>query len=166
MDNQVRRGLGDLVSPLTVNLTDIISTPGKNQRSKKSKRRERQALSSESSTKKPPRKEFRMSSKDKGVVATAVNQLEGTKVDSNEVQMDDDDQQVTGCTEPPGSRPVRTGAQGEKFVREFSKISLVKKEIHDNQDEKAFRRDNVPCHYDALCENFVAKRYSNEGMLP
>ena len=79
-----------------------------------------------------------MASKDMGHVATAVNQLEGTKVDSNEVKMDDVDQQVTGRTEPPGNHPVRTGAQGEKFVREFSKMNLVKKAICDNKDEKAF----------------------------
>ena len=107
-----------------------------------------------------------MASKDMGHVATAVNQLEGTKVDSNEVQMDDVDQHVTGRTGPPGNHPVRTGAQGEKYVREFSKMTLVKKAIRDNKDEKGFRKNNVNCHYDALCETFVGKRYSNEGMLP
>ena len=103
MDNQGRRGLVDLVNPLTVRLTDIITTPGKPKRSKKSKRRERQALSSESSTEKPPRKEFRMASKDLGIVATAVNQLVGPKEHTNEVQMDDVDQQLTGQTEPTGN---------------------------------------------------------------
>ena len=79
-----------------------------------------------------------MASKDMGHVATAVNQLEGTKVDSNEVQMDDVDQHVTGRTGPPGNQPVRTGAQGEKYVREFSKMTLVKKAIPDDKDEKVF----------------------------
>ena len=49
-------------------------------------------------------------------MATAVNQLEGTKVDSNEVQMDDVGQNVTGRTGPLGNQPVRPGAQGEKYV--------------------------------------------------
>ena len=77
------RGLGDLVSPLTINLADAIATPGLKQRSKKSKRRVRQAYSSDSSAEKPPKNKPRMSSG--GQVSFAVNQIEGTVAGTNEM---------------------------------------------------------------------------------
>ena len=45
-------------------------------------------------------------------------------------------------------------------------MNVVKKEIRDNKEEKDFRRSQITCHYDALAENFVARRVTNEGMLP
>ena len=84
VDNQAVRGLGDLVSPLTINLADAISTPGLKQRTKKSKRRGRQALSSESSTEKPPKNKPRMNASG-GQVTSVVNQFEATTAGTHEV---------------------------------------------------------------------------------
>ena len=135
MDNQVRRGLGDLVSPLTINLADAIPTPGLKRRTKKSKRRERQALSSESSTEKPPKNKPRMNASG-GQVSSVVNQSEGTTAGTNDM-MNVAGQQSTGLNGPPGNHPVRAGNKGEQFVREFCKMNPVKRAIRDDKDEKA-----------------------------
>ena len=93
--------LGDLVNTLTVNVADAISTPGLKQRAKKIKRRERQALSSESSTEKPPKNKPRMNASG-GQVTFIVNQFEATTAGTHEV-MDVIGQQSTGLNGPQGT---------------------------------------------------------------
>ena len=97
-------------------------------------------------------------------MSSVVNQIEGTTAGTNDM-MDVDGQQSTGLNGPPGNHPVRAGNKGEQFVREFCKMNPVKRAIRDDKDEKALRR-NIPCHYDTLAEDFVAKHFTNEAMLP
>ena len=44
-------------------------------------------------------------------------------------------------------------------------MNPVKRAIRDDKDEKA-RRRNIPCHIDALAEDFARNRFTNEAMLP
>ena len=90
-----------------------------------------------------------------GQVSSAVNQIEGTVAGTNEM-MDVAGQQNTGLNGTPGNHPIRAG-KGEQFVREFCKMNPVKRAIRDDKDEKA-RRRNIPCHIDALAEDFARNR--------
>ena len=152
MDKYGKLGLVDLVNPLSLSLTDLITTPAKGKR-KKIQRRERQALSSDSSAEKPPRKESRMATKASGVVANAVNLLETPKEDTSNIQMEDVEQHGTTEIETAGNHQALAalaGKQGENIIREFSKMNVVKKEIRDNKEEKDFCSSQITCHYDAL----------------
>merc|ERR1711888_308405 len=100
-----------------------------------------------------------------GKVTDVVNQIEATTAGTQE-NMDVVVQLNAGRNDPPGHHPVRAGNKGEQFAREFCKMNPVKKEIRDNKDEKALRR-NIPCHYDALANGkFEATRFTNDAMLP
>ena len=165
MEKQAVRGLEGLVNPLTYNLADAIANPGKPKRTKKSKRKDRQATSSESSAEKPPKSKPRMSAVN-GQVSAAVMSINNSTAASNET-MDVRGQSTSGRNDPPGRQSGRAGNKGDQFCREFCKMDPVKKECRDNKDERSYRRDNVPCHYDALTDNkFVATTRTIESMLP
>ena len=97
-------------------------------------------------------------------MSSVVNQIEGTTAGTNDM-MDVAGQKSTGLNGPPGNHPVRAGNKGEQFVREFCKMNPVKRAICDDKDEKT-RRRNIPCHIDALAEDFARNRFTNEAMLP
>ena len=165
MEKQAVRGLEGLVNPLTYNLADALANPGKPKRSKKSKRKDRQATSSESSAEKPPSSKQRMSATN-GQVSAAVLSINNSTAASTET-MDARGPNASGRSDPPGRQSGRYGNKGDQFVREFCKMDAVKKECRDNKDERSYRRDNVPCHYDALTDNkFVATTRTIESMLP
>ena len=69
-----------------------------------------------------------------GLVSAAVNLLEPPKTDMNNVQMEDVEHQHTPERDNAGNRQALAGNQGEKIIREFSKMNLVKREIRDNKD--------------------------------
>ena len=130
----------DLVNPLTYNLANAISNPGKPKR-KKFKRKDRQATSSESSAEKPPKSKPRMSAVN-GQVSAAVKSINTATAAKNETT-DVGGQNTSGRNDPPGRPSGRAGNKGEQFIREFCKMNPVKKECRDNKDERSYRRDNV-----------------------
>ena len=157
MDNYGKLGLVDLVNPLSLSLTDLFNTPAKG---KRKKRRERQALSSDSSAEKPPKKESRMATKAPGIVSAAVNLLETPKADTNNVQMEDIEQQRTTEHENAGNHQVLAGNQGENIIREFSKMNVVRKEICDNKEDKAdyFNEQLLPDQSESSC-NWTNRKF-------
>ena len=104
MEKQACRGLVDLVRPLTYNLADVILTPGLCKRKVKSKRKDRQSTSSESSAEKPLRKNLKMATTVKGQVA-AINASTATSGEND----DSDGQNNSGRTNPPGHKPANAG---------------------------------------------------------
>ena len=160
MDKAGKYSLEDLVNPLAVDLHDLIRTPAKG---KRKLRHKRQTSSCGSSAKKPPRKETRMAP---GLVSALVTLFQQPQTDTNNVRMHHVEHQHTPERDNAGNRQALAGNQGEKIIREFSKMNLVKREICDNKDKKDFCRSQITCHYDALSGNFMAKRVTNEGIVP
>ena len=163
MEKQACRGLVDLVKPLTYNLADALATPGLPKRKIKSKRKVRQATSSESSAEKPPKTKLRMAT-NIGQVAEQVKSINSAATSGN---VDGDGQSSSsGRAAPPGHQQARAGKKGEQFCKDFCKMSTVKKELRDDKEERTHRR-NIACHYDALAENkFVGTIRTTESLLP
>ena len=159
MDRAGKHSLVDLVNPLAVNLQDLIKTPSKPKR----ERRKRKPSSTDASAEKPPRKETRIAS---GSVSADISRLEQAQTDPNNVRMHDVEHQHTPERDNVGNSQALAGNQGDTIIREFSKMNLVKRELRDNKDEKDFRRSQITCHYDALAESFMARRVTNERILP
>ena len=113
MEKQAVRGLVDLVNPLTYNLADAISNPGKPKRTRKSKRKDRQATSSESSAEKPPKSKPRMSAVN-GQVSAVVLSINNSTAASNET-MDVRGQNTSGRNDPPGRQSGTAGNKGDQL---------------------------------------------------
>ena len=149
---------------LTYNLADALATPGLPKRKAKSKRKVRQATSSESSAEKPPKTKLKMATTN-GQVAEKVASINNASA-ATSGNVDSDGQSSSGHVAQPGHQQARVGKQGEQFCREFCKMSTVKKGLRDDKDERNHRK-NISCHYDALAENkFVGTIRTTESLLP
>ena len=125
MEKQACRGLVDRIGPLTYNLADAILTPGLPKRKLKSKRKVRQATSSESSAEKPTRKNLKMAITN-GQVAEQIASINNASA-ATSGNVDSDGQSSSGRVAPPGHQQARVGKQGEQFCKDFCKMTFVKR---------------------------------------
>ena len=103
------RGLEGRVNPLTYTLADALANPGQSKRTKRIKRKERQATSSDSSAEKPLKSKLKMSA---GQVAATVLSINNSQA-ANTENMDVPGPTAFGRSDLPGHQSGRPGKQGD-----------------------------------------------------
>ena len=110
------RGLEGRVNTLSYTLADALANPGQQRKTKKIKRKEREATSfSSSSAEKPPQSKFRMSA---GEVAAKVLSINNSQA-ANTENMDARGPTSSGHSDLPVGQSGRLGKQGNQFVRDL-----------------------------------------------